>query len=61
MVFHGHAHRGRPEGRTKDHVPVYNVSLPLLTRTFPDKPHFRVFQIPVDVPDSAPTALHGGV
>lgn len=60
MVFHGHAHRGRPEGYTKEHVPVYNVSLPLLTRAFPDRPHFRVFQIPVDATESAPAALHGG-
>jgi Icc-related predicted phosphoesterase len=29
-VFHGHAHRGRLEGRTRDGAPVYNVSLPLL-------------------------------
>lgn len=61
MVFHGHAHRGRPEGHTKDHVPVYNVSLPLLSRTYPDRPHFRVVQIPVDVADTAPAAMHGGV
>jgi Icc-related predicted phosphoesterase len=60
MVFHGHAHRGRPEGHTKDHVPVYNVSLPLLTRMYPDRPHFRLVQIPVDVADAAP-AMHGGV
>lgn len=31
-VFHGHAHHGSPEGRTKAGVPVYNVSLPLLRR-----------------------------
>jgi Icc-related predicted phosphoesterase len=60
MVFHGHAHRGRPEGHTKDHVPVYNVSMPLLTRTFPDKPHFRLFQIPIAVAEPAPAALQGG-
>lgn len=47
MVFHGHAHRGRPEGHTKDHVPVYNVSMPLLARSFPDQPAFRVFEIPI--------------
>ena len=28
-VFHGHAHHGSPEGRTKGGVPVHNVSLPL--------------------------------
>lgn len=60
MVFHGHAHRGQPEGRTKDHVPVYNVSMPLLTRTYPDRPHFRIVQIPVDVAAPAPAAVQGG-
>ena len=50
MVFHGHAHRGQPQGSTKDHVPVYNVSLPLLTRSYADRPHFRLIQIPVDSP-----------
>jgi Icc-related predicted phosphoesterase len=44
-VFHGHAHRGRLEGRTKSQVPVYNVSMPLLTRTFPDRPAFRVIEL----------------
>jgi Icc-related predicted phosphoesterase len=33
VVFHGHAHSGSPEGRTKAGIPVYNVSLPLLRRT----------------------------
>lgn len=60
MVFHGHTHRGQPEGRTKDHVPVYNVSMPLLTRTYPDRPHFRIVQIPVDVAAPAPAAVQGG-
>jgi hypothetical protein len=27
-------------------VPVYNVSMPLLTRTFADRPPFRVFEVP---------------
>jgi Icc-related predicted phosphoesterase len=31
-VFHGHAHFGSAEGRTKAGIPVYNVSLPLLRR-----------------------------
>jgi Icc-related predicted phosphoesterase len=47
LVFHGHAHRGQLEGRTKSNVPVYNVSMPLLTRTFPDRPPFRVFEVPL--------------
>ena len=45
MVFHGHAHRGRPEGRTKNQIPVYNVSMPLLARVFPNQPHFRIIEI----------------
>jgi hypothetical protein len=28
-------------------VPVYNVSMPLLTRTYADRPPFRVFEVPV--------------
>jgi len=30
VTFHGHAHRGSLEGRTRDGRPVYNVALPLL-------------------------------
>lgn len=30
VVFHGHAHTGRLEGRTPGGVPVFNVALPLL-------------------------------
>src|SRR3954454_10560571 len=37
LVVHGHAHRGRLEGTTKNGVPVYNVSMPLLTRTMGDR------------------------
>jgi Icc-related predicted phosphoesterase len=48
MVVHGHAHRGRHEGRTKNDVPVYNVSLPLLTRTFPDRAPFLVLEVTAD-------------
>jgi len=52
LVFHGHAHRGRLEGATKTGVPVYNVSMPLLTRTFADRPPFRVFEMPVGEADN---------
>jgi Icc-related predicted phosphoesterase len=44
-VVHGHAHHGRPEGRTRGDVPVYNVSLPLLERLFPDRPPFRLIEL----------------
>src|SRR4029079_1044052 len=40
VVVHGHAHRGKVEGATRTGVPVYNVSMPLLTRTFADRPPF---------------------
>jgi Icc-related predicted phosphoesterase len=44
-VFHGHAHGGAVEGRTAAGVPVYNVAAPLLQRTFPNQPPFRVVEI----------------
>jgi Icc-related predicted phosphoesterase len=46
-VFHGHAHHGKPEGRTTSGVPVFNVSLPMLQRLQPEEP-FRRFTCPVD-------------
>jgi Icc-related predicted phosphoesterase len=46
MVFHGHAHRGRLEGQTRAGVPVYNVAVPLLRRSLPDSPVFRVIELP---------------
>jgi Icc-related predicted phosphoesterase len=46
-VFHGHAHHGRPEGRTAGNVPVYNVAMSLLGRAFPDRPPFRVEEFSV--------------
>ncbi len=45
LVVHSHAHCGRLEGATKTGVPVYNVSMPLLTRSFADRPPFRVFEV----------------
>jgi Icc-related predicted phosphoesterase len=53
LVLHGHAHRGQLEGRTKNGVPVYNVSMPLLTRTFADRPPFRVFEVPTSAADAS--------
>lgn len=44
-VFHGHAHRGTPEGRTHNGVPVYNVAMKLLQRSFPDRPPFRILEM----------------
>ena len=48
-VFHGHAHRGRPEGRTRDGVPVYNVCLPLLREADPARP-FRLLELGAAAP-----------
>jgi len=46
-VFHGHAHNGSPEGKTSSGIPVYNVSMSLLQKTFPDRPPFRVLEVPI--------------
>jgi len=54
LVFHGHAHRGQLEGATSSGVKVYNVSMPLLTRRFADRPPFRVFDVTVTPPMSVP-------
>jgi Icc-related predicted phosphoesterase len=37
-VFHGHAHHGQPEGRTRNGTPVFNVSIALMRERFPDHP-----------------------
>jgi len=47
-VFHGHAHHGTLEGKTVGGVKVYNVSLSLLQRSFPDQPPFRVVELRTD-------------
>jgi Icc-related predicted phosphoesterase len=58
LVLHGHAHRGQLEGTTRTGVPVYNVSIPLLKRSFIDQPPFRIFEVPVGEPaiDEMPPA-----
>ena len=47
-IFHGHAHQGSPEGRTSVDIPVYNVSRRLLQHTYPDRPPFRVLELPLE-------------
>ncbi len=44
-VFHGHAHRGTAEGATTKGIPVFNVSVSLLRRQFPDRPPYRIFEV----------------
>jgi Icc-related predicted phosphoesterase len=39
VVFHGHAHHGAPEGRTRTNVPVFNVSASLMRERFPERPY----------------------
>ncbi|HYD80761.1 MAG TPA: metallophosphoesterase [Paucimonas sp.] len=55
VVFHGHAHRGQPEGKTANGIPVYNVAKPLLQRTFSDRPPFRIVEIPKPVTFDVPS------
>jgi Icc-related predicted phosphoesterase len=50
-VFHGHAHHGMLEGRTRSNVAVYNVSLPLLRRRQPDRP-FKLLTLPLETEPS---------
>jgi Icc-related predicted phosphoesterase len=55
VAFHGHAHAGAPEGRTRGGVPVYNVSVPVLQKALPDRPPFRLFTLdPAAAPAEAP-------
>jgi Icc-related predicted phosphoesterase len=44
-VLHGHAHNGALEGKTASGTPVYNVAMPLLKKTWPEQPPFRVIEI----------------
>jgi Icc-related predicted phosphoesterase len=53
-AVHGHSHGGAPEGRTTTGIPVYNVALPVLKREFPDRPPFRLLEIPVATEAAVP-------
>ncbi|HEU5170234.1 MAG TPA: metallophosphoesterase [Gemmatimonadales bacterium] len=63
-VFHGHAHHGQLEGRTLGGAPVYNVSLSLLRRAWPDRVPFRILELQRDGETGrgaeAPTPAVGG-
>ena len=50
VVFHGHAHSGALEGRTSAGTPVYNVAMPLMLRTFPNRPPYRIVEVPSSPP-----------
>ncbi len=55
-VFHGHAHHGSPEGRTRDGVPVYNVALSVLRDHLGEQTSFRIVEVPVSAPAEAEAA-----
>ncbi len=54
VVFHGHAHHGSLEGRTKSGIPVFNVALPLLRRSWPDRLPIRMFDLEPATVDRRP-------
>jgi Icc-related predicted phosphoesterase len=47
-VFHGHAHHGRPEAKTRRGVPVYNVSMPLLLAAGRGAKPYRIVELPAE-------------
>jgi Icc-related predicted phosphoesterase len=57
-VFHGHAHHGQPEGHTRTHVPVFNVSLTLMRQLSPNRP-FRIVEVNRAGATDAPRAPNG--
>jgi Icc-related predicted phosphoesterase len=59
-VVHGHAHRGTPEGKTSTGIPVYNVSISVLRGSYPDRPPFRIIEVPRDTEGAAEPALPHG-
>jgi Icc-related predicted phosphoesterase len=59
-VVHGHAHKGAPEGKTSTGIPVYNVALPVLKHSYPDRPPFRIIEVPRErVADDSSSRPHG--
>lgn len=57
-VFHGHAHSGTPEGRTKAGIPVHNVALPLLRRSVSDGA-VPIYFAEVGLPEEAAEEVEG--
>jgi hypothetical protein len=49
-VFHGHAHRGAPEGRTAGGIPVYNVAMPVLKSAGAEPFPVKILELPIDEP-----------
>jgi Icc-related predicted phosphoesterase len=46
VAFHGHAHRGSLEGRTRVGTPVYNVAMPLLRKQLSAELPIRILDLP---------------
>jgi len=44
-IFHGHAHRGQLKGSTAAKGAVYNVSMIVLQKLFPDRPSFYLLEM----------------
>jgi Icc-related predicted phosphoesterase len=51
-VFHGHAHRGAPEGRTAGGIPVYNVALPVLKQAGAEPFPVKIIELPIGEPEA---------
>jgi Icc-related predicted phosphoesterase len=47
-VFHGHAHKGTPEGKTQTGIPVFNVAHSVLKVAYPDRPPYRLLEVTVN-------------
>lgn len=45
VVFHGHAHNGMPSGKTSTQIPVFNVSLPVISRKTADELPLFVYEL----------------
>src|SRR5437763_6402705 len=43
-VFHGRAHKGKPEGTTSKGIPVFKVAYALLKACYPGQPALRLFE-----------------
>jgi Icc-related predicted phosphoesterase len=57
-VFHGHAHKGKPEGATSTGIPVFNVAHPVLKAAYPDRPAFRLLEVrPAGASDAEVTPI----
>jgi Icc-related predicted phosphoesterase len=58
-VFHGHAHKGAPEGKTQTGIPVFNVAYAVLEKNYPDRPPFRLFEVHTGEPaEQSVTAIN---